>query len=256
MAPCSWELLPAEIRLTILERLFLETRINKIYYNRPCYASVSKEWQIIFEKWNFHSLTVTQHCLVELSKMVRHQRKFVNHICLAIMFGTYGSKRSGELEAPRRISNNEEIARKGIWKLFSVLSAWERDGDWGNSGLTLELSIYSTSDFKHRFKDCCFEDDRQSEPIHEYEPSDFHGPPTMESILRVWGPSVYIRFKRGLPKVDVVASFLVRRQTRRHLDTEALSQMFMSLPKLKSAHVELWRKFSEFVQGGDDIGMF
>jgi len=249
MAPCSWELLPAEIRLTIMEKLFLIARTNKIH---SCYASVSKEWQEFFEKWNFRYLTVTQHCLVDLSKMVRHQRKFVNHICLFILLGTYGSRRSAEPETPKRIYHNEEITRKGIWKLFSVLSTWGRDGDWSNKGLTLELSICSYSDFKHRFKDYCFEDDVNSEPIHE--PSDSHDPPTSMSILRLFGPNIDLRLKRDLPKVDVVTSFLVRRQTRRQLDSQALSQIFMSLPKLENARLELWRKFSKTIQDGDDIG--
>lgn len=281
MVPCNWELLPAEIRLIILESLGRDRtyRVGNRVLKKSLagYACVSKEWREFFERENFRQLKLSQICLVEFGKIVHRQRPFVKHIWLYIQMCSYGSKRSMELEEDAKTESNQVTTRRAIWKLFTVLSTWGRGGDWGNRGLTLELSIYSPSDFKHVFGHYRYDADCESEPV---EPSKTHDlptdlpapmmarlhallsgindpPPTWMEINRLFAPSLRLRSGRDLPKVDVVTNFLVRRQSRRQLEiVPAFSQVLRSLPRLENLHYETWRRFFRMKQEEEDIGMF
>lgn len=282
MAPCSWERLPAEIRLMILESLVRDPGTFRVgnqgvrLKNRLApYACVSREWRDVFERENFRQLKLSHMCLVEFGKIVHRQRPFVKRIWVYIQMCSYGFKRSMEPEESAKTESNEQNTRKAIWKLFTVLSTWGRDGDCGNRGLTLELSIYSPSDFKHVFDHYRYDADCESEPVEPSNndpPADLPAstpllnallagindplPPTSMEILRLFAPSLCLRSYRELPRVYVVNNFLMRRQSRRHLEPAALSRVLMSLPRLESMHYEIWRKFYRVKQEEEDRGMF
>jgi hypothetical protein len=200
-----WELLPTEIRLIILKMLAQDpgssSEIDTRETRMACYATVSNEWQAVFERKNFYRLTLNPSCLGDFDKIVRRQRGLIKDIWLRIKLRTYGCPSCTELETNTRIASNNAIIRKAICKLFTILSAWKRNGDWSNKGLALELSTYSPSDSRHAFKDHYFETDAYSESINEYKPSNLHDPshgwvdgqqivvPGSLSILRLFGRS-------------------------------------------------------------------
>ncbi|WEW59914.1 hypothetical protein PRK78_005396 [Emydomyces testavorans] len=239
-----WEILPAEIRLMILEMLAWDpgsTRFSTRETSLACYAAVSEEWQEFFEKRNFYQLILSQSCLTDLEKIVHRQRELVKHIWLRLKLGT-------------RIDSNNTLIKRAIRKLFAILNTWKSNADW-NNGITLEISAHSPSDSRHVFKDLLLEADAYSEPVNDYEPSHFHDPshgrvngqlnvaPNVSSIFRLFGHPIDLSFRRKLPQVDVVTSFLVRRQTRRQFTPATLRQLLTSFPRLEHISHELWRDF-------------
>lgn len=140
-----------------------------------------------------------------------------------------------------------------------------------SSGLTLEISAYSHSDTKHVFRNDLhfdmgpFDDDR---PIEQNRPSftDLKhgwlngrrdGPPSVSSILRIQGSSRYtVAGYSRLPVADVVTTFVLRRQTRWHIDPDLLEEMIRSFPRLRTLHIEPWRYFDYPGRGLADTSTF
>ncbi|KAM5355097.1 hypothetical protein ACJ41O_001743 [Fusarium nematophilum] len=153
----NWNSLPAEMRLAILEQLLQSPDVAP-------YAAVSKEWQAIIEKRNFHRLKLKQSCLDEF-ELIKQQRGLVKHVSLNIELRRYTCRccRREESETWRRL--NEKTIAAAVSKPFSILSTWAPT----TGGMTLELNAYSPSDSEHRLKNCYFgapgEDDGQS--IHQ-----------------------------------------------------------------------------------------
>ncbi|OAQ72815.2 F-box domain-containing protein [Pochonia chlamydosporia 170] len=110
-----------------------------------------------------------------------------------------------------------------------------------------------------------FDDDR---PIEQNRPSftDLKhgwlngrrdGPPSVSSILRIQGSSRYtVAGYSRLPVADVVTSFVLRRQTRWHIDPDLLEEMIRSFPRLRTLHIEPWRYFDYPGRGLADTKLF
>lgn len=255
-----WERLPAEVRLRILGTLGRNPGSGMMgdrNSNLACYASVSKEWQAAFEKINFHRLTLSPSCLIDLDRIVRRRKGFVKHICLRIQ------------EKKTTMDRNDEITRKAIRKLFTVLNTWGTEGDWSsNSGLTMELSFHGRNDSipVRTFKDSHFP---YSESIDEYYQSDFYdlyywvnghdqhlGPASIVTAQVAASKfDIDLTFTPKLPKVDVVTRFLVHQQPHRKLTWQTLSQIFSSLPRLEYIHCEPSTAIAP-IEEGIDFGMF
>ncbi|KAM5357350.1 hypothetical protein ACJZ2D_016351 [Fusarium nematophilum] len=140
----NWNSLPAEMRLAILEQLLQSPDVAP-------YAAVSKEWQAIIEKRNFHRLKLKQSCLDEF-ELIKQQRGLVKHVSLNIELRRYTCRccRREESETWRRL--NEKTIAAAVSKPFSILSTWAPT----TGGMTLELNAYSPSDSEHRLKNCYF----------------------------------------------------------------------------------------------------
>ena len=268
-----WAHLPLEIQLIVLEMLARDPSDSNTGSRKAhlaSYATVSKEWQSLFERRNFYKLTLDSSCLDDFENIVRRQRGLIKYIWLRIRLRTYGCPDCKKLEGQRESARNHAIVSKAIWKLFTILSTWERNADQNDEGMTLEISAHSTSDFQHAFKDHYFETDAYPESIDEYESSEFHDPshgwdngrrfakPGIECIYRILGRERMLpTFHVGhIPDVNFVTSFLVRRQTRRQFRAEAVFQILNSLPRLEHINYEPWRDLSKSFQRNIDWGMF
>lgn len=142
----TWNLLPAEIRLMILEIIVQEPGST--------HATVSYEWLHVFEKRNFAHLSVSQFCLRDLDRIVHRQRAFVRHIWLSIEQREYPCAACWAPPNGNKVSkwwgydlsrgeHDRIILRRVIWRAFDILSTWEPNE---NQGLILELSAYSPTD--------------------------------------------------------------------------------------------------------------
>ncbi|KAK2764289.1 hypothetical protein FQN54_008981 [Arachnomyces sp. PD_36] len=253
-----WNHFPLEIRQLILEMLARnpsngETSSRKT--NLSLYATVSKEWQAVFERWNFGQLTLGSLCVNDLDKAFCHQRRLVKHIWLRIRLPGYDCPGCRETEGVEKNRNNA-IITDSIFKLFTALSTWGQNGT--DEGITLEISANSPSDSQHVFKDYHFETDAFSESLDEQDPSKLHDPvhgwvngqrvsvPGIYSMFRIFGSSSIApeALHWDPPVVDVVTSFMVRRQTRRQFGDKALYRILDSLPRLTHIDFEPRRKLN------------
>jgi hypothetical protein len=237
-----WALLPADIRLLILE----EISRQKLRGWALC-AAVCKEWQAIIESKNFYQLALQTSCLDELESLVIRQRPFVQYICLNIELPRYACptcQRNATLS-----SRGSTIFRKAIKRLFSILNTWKP-----TDRLILELSASSPSDSEHWFKNYCFgsghEDSggwnqhekaiRWHDPKHGWVDGQQVKAPDAPSILRLFSP-LCLNVPQNLPEVHAVTGFLIRRQLRHELFPKVLEALLEKLPRLESIVYELWR---------------
>lgn len=242
--------LPAEIRLMILEAV--RHQINPGWASL---ASVCKEWQIFIEAKNFHTLQLKVSCLDDLECMVVRQRDLVRHISFNIELARYTCRSCKREESESWESRNSAIVSKGVWKLFTVLSTWK-----SSTGLTLELNAYSPSDSDHWFKDYHFasgdEGNEDTTSLQEYG-SGWHDPkhgwikgqrartPPHDAVLRLFS-QVDPRFRKGLPEVNVVSCFIIRRQLRRRLCSWAFLPILDKLCRLEHIVYEPWRPWQSW----------
>ena len=236
-----WALLPADIRLLILEKISRQK-----HRGWALCAAVCKEWQVIIERKNFYQLALQVSCLDELEFLVIRQRPLVQYICLNIELPKYTCRACQRNTMP---TTHGSIFRKAILRLFAILSTWQPIGH-----LILELNAYSPSDSEHWFKNYCFgpghEDTRdwtqQDRAIRWHDPK--HGwvdgrqveAPGASAILRLFSP-LCLSLPRDLPEVHAVTGFVIRRQLRHELFPEVLKALWEKLPRLESIVYELWR---------------
>ncbi|KAG4433506.1 hypothetical protein IFR05_011015 [Cadophora sp. M221] len=158
-----WLKLPAEIRCIILKSVSQDYRFSEDKYSRAGYASVCREWQGVFEPWNFRRLILDQDRIFGLKdymskRTTAHRREYTTHIMLRIRLEEYDCSVCQSKEDNNTIHLNDLTFSRAIWQLLAILSRWpaftgrERLQTFG-AGLTLELGAYSASDSEHTFRD-------------------------------------------------------------------------------------------------------
>ncbi|KFY91384.1 hypothetical protein V500_04688 [Pseudogymnoascus sp. VKM F-4518 (FW-2643)] len=250
-----WELLPAEIRLMILE---LSTREKNPGW--ASYAAVCKEWQFYIEKKNFHRLKVRDSCLDEFKSMVVRQRDLVRHIQFIIELPEYSCYSCRSYTSVARESPEQSIIGDRIWELFSILGTWKP----ATGGITLELNVYSPSDSKHWFKNCYFTSDdgdldtvtsthdgdggEISSKLHDPKHGWFKGQrdraPSISATEELFQSVVDMGPRIEFPRVDVVACFMIRRQLRRCLRPLDVQYILGSFPQLERMVYERWQPWA------------
>lgn len=239
-----WDYLPMNIRLTILEKL-----TQKDQRLAPC-ASVCREWQAQIERKTFRRLRLEAPCLEEFQNISRHRRHLINHIWLNIELQGYDCSLCGSRESTEWAIANDVYVRDTITQLFLILCNWEKQ----NENLTLELSIQSNSDSKHWFRNCYFGTDRGDEVqkrernitfdmIHHWMEIEQHFACPPAAILRLFATVLIPAFRRDLPYVRAVTTFILRRQTRRSFFGTSLRQLLSKLIQLECLIYEPWRKW-------------
>jgi hypothetical protein len=259
-----WASLPTEIRVMILESIVQQHRGSA-----PLpYAPVCKEWQAVIEKKNFSLVKLRASDLNTFERKMRSSRLrgLVKHIWLNILLHKYDCT-GCEVEYSNHKSNDMTV-KLAISKLFSILSTWEPTGE----NLTLEISAQSPSDSKHWFKNLYFGARGEDEDI-AFESGDqlkeaaakWHDPkhgwlngqqvtaPSASALLRIFD-EVWFWFKKPLPKVRAVTTFILRRQCRRRFCAEVLSRLFDKLPRLECIVYEPWRGWNRIDQNIYDDG--
>lgn len=266
--------LPVEIRRLILDALVRDGR------ELASFAAVSREWQAVIEPHTFKGIKVTPSRIAELDDMTRRNRSYVRYLWFCLELERYDCDTCfPDNDVPMFNSAADDLLIKtGIRSLFLVLGAWGR-----SSCLTLDISVYSTSDPEHWFKYLTFEpdDDEDDVPrLNQAVPSqinddarhrwDTTGQEAMTADAAVMNVFTRIlddplgefddeemgRFGwwRELPPVPAVTRLLLRQQTRRRWEPEALEEMLNLFPNLSELHYEPWREWDDMLQDSTDRG--
>ncbi|KAF4339333.1 f-box domain protein [Fusarium beomiforme] len=247
----DWYFLPAEVRCMILGAL-------TVHDNIAPYASVSTEWRNFIEKKIFSHLRLHPLCLYRLEELDDHYRRKVDHLWFNIEIGRYTCRSCRNRESETLAFSISRIVDQSISRLFSILKHWR-------SPLTLELNVYSPSDSEHWFKKCYFgapEEDKFEcrphssgplhDPLHGWYEERVTGAPPDDALRRPFGMST-LRFRDGLPFVQAVNKFVLRRQCRQQLDAGALSDLLFKFPNLEEIVYEPWLSHWQFTQPMRDI---
>ncbi|UKZ92843.1 uncharacterized protein TrAFT101_007777 [Trichoderma asperellum] len=277
--------LPTEVRRMILEALVKDGR------DLARFAAVSREWQAVIEPQTFKRIKLTPSRIAELDDMTRRNRSHVRHLWLCLELERYDCgtcSADGEDDEVPMFNNaaDDLLIKTSIQSLFLVLSSWDR-----SSSVSLDISVYSTSDPEHWFKYLTFEPDddeddassnqgyshvsrfNQAVPCgvddarHRWDTTGW-GVITAQSAVqnvftRILGdPSGefedeqtdHLEWWRELPPVPAITRLLLRQQTRRRWEPEAIAEMLARLPRLCELHFEPWREWDNLLQETTDLG--
>ncbi|KAK4067030.1 uncharacterized protein Triagg1_8030 [Trichoderma aggressivum f. europaeum] len=253
----SWEYLPPEIRIMILEIV-----ANQKHPGWASLASVCREWQDVLEKFNFHKISLQVTCLDDFALFSPQARKLVRHIYFCIELPRYTYRCCCKHRS--RLVDVNRIVTNGVRKLFSILSFWEPTGN-----LALELNVYSPSDCEHWFKDIHLssnnvEREGDATPTALIDSMYFdlkHGwangqqlePPPDYAVQRLFKP-IRLDLRESSPQVKAVTRLIIRRQLRRCICVTSLARMFRKLIHLKQISYEPWSSYHDPTRDIDNSG--
>ena len=254
----SWHFFPREIRDLILEALIQDC------HSVADYATVSREWQLVIERYNFSCIKVTPSRLAQFESMTRRNRSLVHFIWLCVELEDYDCTRCqrSEQELIRMSKVDDVTITHALSQLFLALSTWEPNGS-----LVLDLDVYSPSDSKHWFQYLTFEPDdafsagggshraEQSMPAnasnHEVWLAGTHPYRTWCAIEKVFAPimdreahemeDLELLWLDSELLVPAITGVRLRSQTRRRWPPHGLASIFHCLPRLQEIHYEPWR---------------
>ncbi|TFB02235.1 hypothetical protein CCMA1212_005989 [Trichoderma ghanense] len=277
--------LPVEVRRMILETLVKDGR------ELAPFAAVSREWQAVIEPQTFKRIRVTASRITELDDMTRRNRSRVRYLWLCVELARYGcdtcSPDGENDDVPMFNSDADDLLIKtAIQSLLSVLSAWDC-----SSPLTLDISVYSTSDREHWFKYLTFEPDddeddassnqgyssiprfNQAAPCevddarHRWNTTDKSVCTAQAAVQNVFTRILDdqpdesddeqtdgLEWWRELALVPAITRLLLRQQTRRRWEPEALAELLTRFPRLCELHFEPWREWDDMLQSYRDDG--
>lgn len=250
----DWNSLPFDIRKGILEYITTFGHIAQ-------YSTVSEEWRCEVEEKTFHHIRIgttvvapspfAVYDLHFLDGLRKRQKGLIRHIWLNITLLRYNCPACYSRETIAERNLNSMTIRLAISALFVVLADWETTKE----GLTLEINAYSPSDSGHWFRGWYFGAPGEEETLRRGRRILHFGPrhPVSEDGLR--RPFEVLRVTPSdLPVVRAVTKFLIRRQCRRQLDSNALSNIWRKLPSLGHIMHESWRPGGNVSLYGWDFG--
>ncbi|CVL04719.1 uncharacterized protein FMAN_12828 [Fusarium mangiferae] len=237
----SWDRLPSEIRLLILQSLMQDGS------TLACLAAVSRAWQTDIERYNFSRIRLTPSRLMDFRSMVPRNQALVRYVWFCLELDGYDctqcAPRNGvltgeEVEDAMNVSDTEHCPITTAFQgLFSTLSGWNQASE-----LMLDISIYSPSDAQHWFPYLTFMPDNPSDRLHGrgLEPATInqgyhdpphgwvdgfrHSAPPRAAVNKVFYPIMEegpfgseqseIEWWNQLPSVSAVTSILLRQQNR------------------------------------------
>lgn len=232
-------------------RMAQQEPVGERYTLSRC-SRVCKAWQPFFEKLIYRQLIIDQKAMGWLDKIDRRHRGHVEHIWLKIYLHKYDCSACLWPE-PSYEEFNSRLVGRYVRQLFLILRRWSLDQGSMLRQPNLEISAHSMSDMEHVFMYTTFFETNinatgslkllsptvTAKELVGVIPRAFE--PTIESLDRIFGylqPSPV-----GLPKVDKLKRFIIRRQTRQRLSPQFLMNVFDNLPNLECLHYETWREF-------------
>lgn len=260
----TWERLPTELRIAILE---LVLSSNDSHGKLANYVCVSREWQTYFEPRNFYRLVLSAACVADVGKMAHRCKGMVKHIWLRVELPPYECSACGKAETNGQRRENNQLFTNALRKLMETLHSWEQDDrDLIDEGSILELSVHSPSDLKHQFDYCAFDKDIYphrfdgqcaDDEYSNHLTRELHGNARLgyqcglvrrrtggihelrmfQSIELDFG-DIQDEQSRKLPHVQAAKGLLVRRQHYRRFRPQALADIARSLQRLESIHFE------------------
>lgn len=234
------------------------------------FASVCKEWQLFIEKQNFCQLKLQVPCLDDFERVTqqsKRRRRLIRHIWLDVELPEYSCDLSHREESFSWSDSNSSNISKGIWKLFRILSTWESGPELERRNLTLELNAHSPSDSKHWFKNCYFTSDNKEDEDADSDCRNWHDEkhgwvdgqqtttPPYGAVRRLF-ETITLDPKQDLPSVEIVTSFVVRRQLRRWLPPWSLLLLLERLSGLEHMIYKPWRQWTPDSRRINDHGTY
>ncbi|KAI0379401.1 hypothetical protein F5Y04DRAFT_290290 [Hypomontagnella monticulosa] len=255
----TWNSLPIELRLVVYQNLDYTDRRRpqgQDIRHKHCmtkYAAVSREWQAFFEQRNFKRLTIRQQDLEEFERIFKgYRRRWLRILWMRVQLPRYRCPECNMEETEGETGFNSSLFTSTIWKLFTILSTWDRENPLP---FTLMLSVYSPSDNEHHFRTHCFGDDLKTFymgprlPLSDFEHGWWLGrqhAPRLEAKLRVLGKPLKFLLTRvsadpdaRLPTIRLVSALVLPRQFYRRIPN--VDVIIRSLPNLQDFRYEQWR---------------
>ena len=146
----SYSDLPPELRCMIVQHLIQDG------CSLAPLATLSRQWAAMIEPYTFSRLRLTPARVPQLDAMTRRNRSRVRYLWLCLELDRYGCPacfhdHGGAM--PGQVSRaDDDVVARGVRDLFRVLAGWHPSSTCGRRGLTLDISVYSTSDSEHWFK--------------------------------------------------------------------------------------------------------
>ncbi|EFX06183.1 hypothetical protein CMQ_6504 [Grosmannia clavigera kw1407] len=179
----SWDSLPAELRLTILEYVAganpnftdagpRESSARHTYYCAP-YATVSRDWQVFFERRTFAAIALFNDDVQPFCDAVGRcvdRLEYIGRLRLTIDLPEYSCGECETDEDAATVKRHVDFTRY-LWLLLRSLAAWKIPGQEERQllkrsdkmfalgsfnsavGIQLELGVRSISDSQHAFRD-------------------------------------------------------------------------------------------------------
>ncbi|KAI1733463.1 hypothetical protein F4680DRAFT_463806 [Xylaria scruposa] len=270
----QWQTLPMEIKHIIFEVLLHQPHKR---HQLSAYATVSKQWQIFFEKHIFHRLILHQSKITEFGRLFQRQRRdLLRHLWLRIELPKYNRNTSVKFETESEEDRNNQIVTEAVCQLLQILSSWGKQ----DTDLTLELSVHSPSDSKHHLpkyypsgdiyphlskEDCTYQDFHAHMPRKKRRrrAQDNGRDGKERQRERIFYRSLEIDFETtNIPEhsqllsAQVVKKLLIRRQYAFTLDQDSLFGIIESLPGLESISLEAEPVIMKGLGLGSELGHY
>ncbi|KAM0339388.1 hypothetical protein ACHAPU_010953 [Fusarium lateritium] len=247
--PSSWAALPKEVRRIILDLVSCQKGWGSA-------TVVCKEWQSFIAAKNLRRLELDQNNVHGLAIIIE-QRHLVREIFLNIelpRITCYTRVRA----IPTRVTMSK-ILKSALRGLFWVLATWDP-----TNRLTFELNAYSPTDSRHWFKNHLFGFDHEDDEnfIEWHADISDHGwlngkqvvaSPTyaLRQLFNHFSPDSMIKKMKPVP---IIKALVIRRQMRRQIHPELLSEIVRPLTQLESIAYEPWRILNQETQEIEDRG--
>ncbi|KAK0727211.1 hypothetical protein B0T26DRAFT_799282 [Lasiosphaeria miniovina] len=156
-----WGVLPAELRLMILEIVADDFTFRSDKKARAGYATVCREWQYFFEPFNFEHLVFDQTRINQFARHVGNgeaeramrRQTYVKAISFRVKLDNYKCKTCRLEETQIIMGKNRSTFTRAILRLLAILSNWPQIIPSYRKGITLDIGVYSPSDCRHQFRD-------------------------------------------------------------------------------------------------------
>lgn len=274
--------LPVEIRLMIIQAL-----VDDGCSLAP-FAAVSRDWSAIIEQHTFRRIRLTPPRIAELNAMTSRNRARVRSLWLCLELERYNC--TGECDCDDNYffctsSREDALIQTALRDLFSALSTWKANG----SSLSLDISVYSTSDSERWFRHLTFSPDELPKKASRiqgdrqttvranniaagngrfgWQPKIVRGEVPPRCAIDKAFTNIMCRAElqdedeewqnkwwRQLPLVPAVTHLLLRQQTRRRWMPRTLTEMIARMPGLRELHYEPWREWDDVMQECTDEG--
>ncbi|KAK2056437.1 F-box domain-containing protein [Colletotrichum caudatum] len=155
----DWYSLPLEVRWVVRDGIKSLCQSNVTDIPRHQLPLVCREWHSWFAHENFRLLVLDQDRLDDFVKFVvsnEARREYVQRIVLRIRLPDYDCPACDEEEDEATALANDELFINVVGRFTAIMSAWPKREH--NSGVTLDLGVYSPSDGRHGFRDYRFSD--------------------------------------------------------------------------------------------------
>lgn len=166
-----------------------EERWSSLDYTQrlSSYASVSRVWQALVERYTFSSLYLTRDRLEDGKRIVNPSRsRQIRMICFEVVLDSYGVEPYGQTETYEEQQRNNIVCTNDMQSLFQYLSTWS-SSDVFAGGSCLKLIASSPTDrigggiFMPRWMDSSLEYMLPNNPL-----------PQLEFVHKlVWDPILY-----------------------------------------------------------------